>query len=117
MRAFVQIGRNLSMAHANPSDASIVDEKGEISFMPVAEIVITTVEPDYKMIQQKSAIEGGNPKMTLVKVPEITSFRFIANISAVELMLESLSAAHAELTALGGGERKCEEKSSAVTAE
>jgi hypothetical protein len=112
MKTLVSSARNIHLTKTKP-DETVLDEQGKVNdrveFVPAAEIVIVTTEPDYRLMQVPSQIEGGAPKIELVKGPKTEVFRFTVTKSSLRVLAETVGMTLAELTALDNDNEEAHE--------
>lgn len=90
MRTFASLARNIFLQIGEGPD-------GKQAVGPIAEVVLTAVEVDYVTRMAPSPIEGGQPRPEQAKAFKTETFKFAANASNIEQMIEYLTQVKEEL--------------------
>jgi hypothetical protein len=93
MERLVSVSRNLFAQKIEKPEGAPGPE-----FLPLVEIVLVTIEQEYRAVMQPSPIEGGQPKFGLGKAPVAKTYRFLADQTGLQAMLQTVADSHGEIS-------------------
>lgn len=70
----------------------------EPSFVPMIEIVLVTIDNEYKPQMKPPLVEGGQPQFGLAKVPVTKTIRFYADVQSLQMLIQTVSATLDEIS-------------------
>ncbi len=103
MKKLVQCSRNICALFVDGDGA----EKDRVIMIP--EIVLVTIDQEYKFQLRPPIVEGGAPQFGIAKVPVAETVRFHADKSALQMLLVSISNLIEELAFHDGSDGSVDE--------